>query len=475
MATRRKGGSGDRDTYTKIEDPTENKKLLGPEQSYLFGNLLQIDDKSHLSWTKWSEELGAVYEISLGPMGKAIVLSGADEIAAAYGPGSENDIKFSDRWRPPILEKIGYAGSITWEDWLEGAKQRKHLLHEVFKSMDMEGLFKNEVDAVCEVLSNKELVDVCELLNQANNNILLSITLNRGDRYEYTDDEFKTLSEVILANNDRSLIGSPVNLMHCLWHTPFYNSTRRDLEKLKTTIQPYIDSHRADFDRENIRDLIDGYLGGIGETSFDVQEVIINISSLFPSACSLRATMQYIILFVISDDDVQKKIQEEIDRVLNDATEEYDEVLADKIPYINAVIKESLRLASPVGQLLPHCPIKDTKFEGYEFKKDTPIFTNLWGPNHDPENWPDPYVFKPDRWLDTDDLPTFVPLGSGLRQCGGYPVAFKALRILTFTVFKRFHLKSVEGEKLPTLEDSFMLAGTTHPNHFNVTATHRVS
>ncbi|XP_033112794.1 steroid 17-alpha-hydroxylase/17,20 lyase-like [Anneissia japonica] len=454
--------------------PMLSKTLSGPSQSLLFGNLLQIDANTHLSWTKWSKEFGSIYKVSFGPMGNAVVFSGVNELAAAFEPESENDNTFSDRWRPPVLEKIGYAGSISWENWLEGAKQRKHLMKEVFRSMDIEGLLKKEVDAVCDVLSNKEQVDVCELLNQANNNILLSLTLNRGDRYEYNDDEFKILSEVITSNHNRPVIASPMNYVQCLWHTPLYNTMRRNYKCLKSTLQPYIDSHRADFDSENIRDLIDGYLGGIEETSFDVQEAIDHIKFLFPPACSLRVAMQWVILFVTRNDDVQKKIQEEIDQVLTDADEVNDEVVTNKMPYINAVIKESLRLATPVVQLIPHCAIKDTNFKGYEIKKDTIIIPNLWGPNHDPENWVDPFVFKPDRWLNVDNLPPgFMPFGSGLRKCDGYLMSMTALRILTATVFKRFHLKGVEGEKLPSLEDSFMLVGCNHPNHFNVIATNR--
>ncbi|XP_033112792.1 cytochrome P450 2J2-like [Anneissia japonica] len=458
----------------KVQCPLASKKLPGPPQGRLFGNIFQLEERSHLSWTKWSKEFGTIYEISMGPMGKAIVISGAEELANAYEPGSENDIAFSDRWRPPVLEKVGYAGSLIWENWLEGAKERKHLLEEVLKNMDMEGLLKKEMNALCDVLSTKKQVDVCELLDQANNNILLSLTLNRGDRYEYTDDEFKKLSEVLTSYNKHQLVVSPMNLMQCLWHTPLYSAMRKSLERMKTILHPYIESHRDDFDRRNIRDLIDGYLGGIGETSFDVQEAVIHTSSLFPSSCSLKASMKWAILFVLSDDGVQTEIQEEIDRILADTDEVSEEVVISKMPYINAVIQESLRLSSPIAQLLPHCPVKDTHFAGYEFKKDTIIFSNLWGPNHDPERWSDPLLFKPDRWLNPENLPpNFMPFGSGLRKCPAYDMALTALRMLIVTVFKTFHLKSVDGEKLPTLDDSFMYIGAVFPKQFNLIATPR--
>ncbi|XP_071955566.1 cytochrome P450 1A1-like [Antedon mediterranea] len=462
---------------TKCPVSGASKDLSGPAQYYLVGNLPQIrsEGRAPRTWTRWSNEFGPVFEVGLGPMGSGIVLSGASVLEKAYESDSENDNNFRDRWRPPALEKIGFVGSISWENWLEGAQDRKHFLQEVFKRMDIEGLIKKEAKEVCTVLYGDELVNVSDLLNQANNNILLASTINRSERFEYTDEQFHKLEEIIVSNSQHKFKGSPVNVLQWLWSTPLFNAMRYDHGRLETALQPYIDSHRETFKKDTIQDLIDGYLGGVGETSLDVNEIVNNVKHLFLFFYSLSSAIQWTILFIIQHSDVQDKVHEEIDRYIMDLEDISEDIIVSKMPYINAVIKESLRLATPIGQLMAHCPIKDTQFEGYTFKKGTPIFSNLWGPNHDAKSWPEPLAFKPERWLDMEnDPPGFMPFGSGLRKCPAQGMSMTALRLFLVMIFKRFHLAGVDGEKLPSLDDSFMLTDTILPNKFNILATNRL-
>ncbi|XP_071953023.1 cytochrome P450 2J4-like [Antedon mediterranea] len=450
------------------------KQLPGPASSFLFGNVLQIDERPHLSWTKWSKEFGPIYKLSFGPMGDVVVLSGASQLSKAFEPGSDYDLAFSNRFRSPLFDKIGTVGSITFEDWFDGAKDRRRLLQEVIKAMDFERLLQKELNAVSDVLLKNKQVNICDVINQATSNIILTLTLNRGDRFQYTDVKFQTLIKVIDDCCGLPMLGSPINVMQCLWHTPLSSKIRRSFSCLNAAIQPYIDAHRAEFNKDKIRDLIDGYIGGVGDTSFDVQEVICNIFHIYPSSCSLRATMQWLILFIAGNEDVQIKIQAEIDSVLTDVgNEDYIDVISNKMPYMNAVIKESMRLGTSVCQLAPHCTMTDVNFEGYRIKKDTTIIANLYGPNHDPDTWSDPFAFKPERWLNNDNLPPFMPFGSGKRKCPASSISMNALRMLIVTLCLRFNLKGVEGEKLPGVDDSFIMNAINHPKQFNIVATTR--
>ncbi|KAI0387367.1 putative cytochrome P450 oxidoreductase OrdA-like protein [Hypomontagnella monticulosa] len=121
--------------------------------------------------------------------------------------------------------------------------------------------------------------------------------------------------------------------------------------------------------------------------------------------------------------EVQKKAQEEIDRVIGPNRLPTMEDRG-KLPYIEATVKEVLRWhpVAPMG--LPHANTEDDVYEGYLIPKGSVILANVWHFTHDPEVYDDPMAFKPERFLTADgqksapDPHTFV-FGFGRRICPG--------------------------------------------------------
>ncbi|GJJ15426.1 hypothetical protein Clacol_009703 [Clathrus columnatus] len=110
--------------------------------------------------------------------------------------------------------------------------------------------------------------------------------------------------------------------------------------------------------------------------------------------------------------------------------------------YVMAVFKEVLRYhsAAPLG--LPHLSDEEYTYEGYRIPKNTIVFGNIWEILHDPEIYPDPFEFKPERFL---DIPTKTPdgyptdprqyvFGFGRRTCPASHLAESTLLISIATV-----------------------------------------
>ncbi|KAG6873811.1 hypothetical protein C0992_008410, partial [Termitomyces sp. T32_za158] len=127
--------------------------------------------------------------------------------------------------------------------------------------------------------------------------------------------------------------------------------------------------------------------------------------------------------------EVQVKGQEELDRVLGHSRlPEFSD--RKDLPYICAIVKELLRWA-PVAPLgLPHMVTKDDEYNGYFIPAGTAIVGNTWAILHDPETFPNPSVFNPDRFIDPSRpegrAPDFSPIdplsvtfGYGRRVCPG--------------------------------------------------------
>ena len=87
-----------------------------------------------------------------------------------------------------------------------------------------------------------------------------------------------------------------------------------------------------------------------------------------------------------------------------------------ELPYTSAVISEVQRIADIVP-IVPHAATEDTSLNGYSIPKGTQIMINWNSVNHDPEIWPEPAVFKPERFLDENgkykSRTEFAPFAQG--------------------------------------------------------------
>lgn len=129
--------------------------------------------------------------------------------------------------------------------------------------------------------------------------------------------------------------------------------------------------------------------------------------------------------------EVQAKAQEEIDRVVGrDRLPTLDD--RRNLPYVEAVVKESLRWHSVIPMCLPHTTPEETTYAGYRIPKDAIMFANLWWFTHDPATYPDPDAFRPERHIRTathepEPDPRRFVFGFGRRVCAGKILAQNSL------------------------------------------------
>ncbi|KAI0646467.1 cytochrome P450 [Trametes meyenii] len=145
--------------------------------------------------------------------------------------------------------------------------------------------------------------------------------------------------------------------------------------------------------------------------------------------------------------EVQAKAQAELDAVVGPGRlPHFDD--RPSLPYINALVKECLRWHIVVPLSLPHRTTEDEVYNGYFIPKGTLILSNTWALSRDPEEYPDPEAFMPERFLDskTRDPATFI-FGAGRRICAGRHFADASLFIIVASVL---HTLTIA----PPLDDS---------------------
>nr|GFB53597.1 cytochrome P450 [Tanacetum cinerariifolium] len=134
-----------------------------------------------------------------------------------------------------------------------------------------------------------------------------------------------------------------------------------------------------------------------------------------------------------------------------------------KLQYLDATIKETLRLHPISTLLVPRSSSQDCTVGGYTIPKGSTIFVNAWSIHRDPRYWDNPLDFNPERFLTNDgtnkwDLRgnnlNFLPFGSGKRVCPGIPLAEKMQMYILASLLHSFDWNLPKGEK-HDLSDKF--------------------
>jgi cytochrome P450 len=142
--------------------------------------------------------------------------------------------------------------------------------------------------------------------------------------------------------------------------------------------------------------------------------------------------------------EVQERVAREIEHVMSE-TGEY-EVTADqvkKLKYLEAVIKESLRLFPP-GPSFGRKIKEDVSLNGYHVPAGTDVWLNVKAIHMDPAIFPDPQKFDPERFMNESSIPAFAfaAFSLGPRNCIGSRFAMIEEKILLAHVLRKFQIVS---------------------------------
>ncbi|KAN0135790.1 Cytochrome P450 [Lactarius tabidus] len=178
--------------------------------------------------------------------------------------------------------------------------------------------------------------------------------------------------------------------------------------------------------------------------------------------------------------EVQKRAQAQIDSVISrDRLPTFED--RSRLPYIEAICKELLRwqINLPLG--FPHASSEDCVYRGLFIPKGSITITNSWAILHDPELYPDPETFKPERFLNEDgtfrDDPTIsLAFGAGKRICPGRHLVDTTLFIVTARVLAVFSVtkaRDENGHEIPVTTTVQAHSALTRPVEFECSITPR--
>ena len=135
------------------------------------------------------------------------------------------------------------------------------------------------------------------------------------------------------------------------------------------------------------------------------------------------------------------KLRDELTKIIGESP--VRESHLPHLPYLQACVKETLRLHPPAPLLLPHRAMETCQVMGYTIPKDSQVFVNIWAMGRDPKVWDEPLSFTPERFLDSklefkgNDF-EYIPFGSGRRICPGMALGARQVPLVLATLVHLF-------------------------------------
>ena len=149
--------------------------------------------------------------------------------------------------------------------------------------------------------------------------------------------------------------------------------------------------------------------------------------------------------------EVMKKVQNELRLIGRNRSA----ILAqddEKMPYLKAVIKETLRMHPPIPLLIPREARNDVNVMGYDIEAGTMVLINAYAIGREPALWDEPDEFRPERFLDSGidyrghDF-QLIPFGAGRRSCPGISFAMVTNELVLANLLHKFDWELANGTK----------------------------
>ncbi|XP_059488623.1 cytochrome P450 6k1-like [Neocloeon triangulifer] len=180
---------------------------------------------------------------------------------------------------------------------------------------------------------------------------------------------------------------------------------------------------------------------------------------------TLSTALSFAIFEISYNPEIQRKLKEEIETVLNKHNNKicYDALM--EMSYLDQIFNESVRKYPPIGVMNRICT-KNYTIPGTDVKieEGTAVAIPVYALHHDPQYWPDPERFDPERFNEKNTkkiVPyTYLPFGEGPRMCLGNRFGRLQVKAAIATVIKFYELEPAGITRYPV---KFAPHFGTHP------------
>ncbi|XP_047159846.1 trans-cinnamate 4-monooxygenase [Vigna umbellata] len=441
----------------------------GPLPVPIFGNWLQVgDDLNHRNLTQLAKRFGDIFLLRMGQRNLVVVSSPdlAKEVLHTQG------VEFGSRTRNVVFDIFTGEGqdmvfTVYGEHW---RKMRRIMTVPFFTNKVVQqyrhGWEAEAAAVVDDVKKNPEAavsgVVIRRRLQLMMYNNMYRIMFDR--RFESEEDPlFQRLRAL---NGERSRLAQSFEYNYGDFIPilrPFLKGYLKICKEVKETrlklFKDYFVDERKNIgstkstNNEGLKCAIDHILDAEKKGEINEDNVLYIVENINVAAIETTLwSIEWGIAELVNHPEIQQKVRDEIDRVLG-AGHQVTEPDIQKLPYLQAVVKETLRLRMAIPLLVPHMNLHDAKLGGFDIPAESKILVNAWWLANNPAHWKKPEEFRPERFFEEESHVEangndfrYLPFGVGRRSCPGIILALPILGITLGRLVQNFELLPPPGQ-----------------------------
>ncbi|WP_188316896.1 cytochrome P450 [Solihabitans fulvus] len=275
----------------------------------------------------------------------------------------------------------------------------------------------------------------------------------------------RSLSPVLNGITKRSML--PGELLERV-PTPCNRRFEAALHRLTTVVDGVVDAYRASgADHGDLLSMLvtardvepdaDGAAGPAAPAMSDA-EVRTQVMNILMAGTETTATaLSWVFHELARHPEAERRVHEEVDTVLAGRPVTTSDLA--RLPYVDRVLTEAIRLHTPVWLLMRRA-VEEVRLGDVTIRPGTELLISLPTLHRDPDLFPDPMRFDPDRWLAPEakdwGRARFIPFGAGGHKCIGDGFAWAELTTAVATVCARWRLVPVPGRQVREVARAFL-------------------
>ncbi|KAL6602887.1 hypothetical protein ACP70R_043248 [Stipagrostis hirtigluma subsp. patula] len=451
-------------------DPGRKYKLPpGPRPWPVIGNLNLIGPLPHRSLRELSKRYGPLMSLRFGSF-PVVVATSVDMARLIL---KTHDLAFIDRPRTASGRYTGFNYSdVLWSPYGAYWRQARKLWKtEIFSARQLrshEHVRHAEVRAMLRDIHDAggggRAVALRDHIGMANLNGISRMVL--GKKYVVdeagsptTPEEFKWMVDEFFVLSGALNVGDFIPWLS--WLDPQgYTKRIEDLgEMFDRFLEHVLDEHNERRRREGeefvATDMVDLMLGLAEDPNLEVpieRDGVkgFTLDLIVGGMDTSTVTTEWAMSELLRKPEVLAEATEELDRVVGRDRLVRDEDIPN-LPYIEAIVKETMRLHPVTPMLSPRLSREDVSISGYDIPTGTLVFVNVWAIGRDPAVWgDDANEFLPERFVGSNvDVKghdyELLPFGSGRRMCPGIGLGLKLVQVTIANLLHGFAWRLPDG------------------------------